>query len=78
MPSITMLPVSNAKFLDVSVPIPTDIGIEENHVKTSVLSQDHISDGFEDISIALPSADEVDIPIPSAKDAVIPKDLTTI
>ena len=56
------LPISNAKYLDLATPVPTDVGIEANH----------ISDGYKDISIPVPTAADVNIPIPSAKDAVIP------
>ena len=62
MPSITRLPISNAKYLDLATPVPPDVGIEANH----------ISDGYKDISIPVPTAADVNIPIPSAKDAVIP------
>lgn len=64
MPSITLLPINQAKILDLDQPIPTDIGVEINH----------ISDGWTDIQ-TIPSPEDVNLPgidIPSAADAWLP------
>ena len=59
MPSITLLPINQAKYLDLDAPIPNDIGIESNH----------IGDGWDD-NIYLPSAADVNF-LPSPADAMI-------
>ena len=65
MPSITLLPINQAKYLDLDTPIPSDIGIDRNH----------IGDGWTDI-IQLPSAGDVNL-LPSPADAMIPSPTET-
>ena len=60
MPSITLLPINQAKYLDLDAPIPIDIGIDINH----------IGDGWDD-NIYLPSAADVNF-LPSIESAMIP------